>query len=515
MRRVLGYVPVDQPPSGLYVGLGVTRSTAFASIDAATQRATLLLAVGALLAVFVAYYFGRVFIIGPIERLSEAAGFWSRGKFDARANVDGNDEFAALGRTANRMARDLHSMTDTLQARVQQEIAARLKSEEALRQTQKMEAVGQLTGGLAHDFNNMLAIILGGLEVAIRRLKRGDTDIVRYLDGAFDGASRAATLTRRLLAFARQTPLEPAVLDLNGTVRGMSELLHRALGERVELETVLGAGLWRVKVDPGQIESAVLNLAVNARDAMPDGGKLTIETSNASLDEDYAALQGDVKAGQYVLVAVTDTGSGMTADQLGRVFEPFFTTKPLGQGTGLGLSQVYGFIRQSGGHVRIYSEPGHGTTVKLYFPRSTGGQAMAVGVKEEPAMPMAHEGETVLIVEDEAGVRRSSTQALMELGYKVLEASSAEAAMPILQSAQRIDLMLTDVVMPGRTGRQLADDARTVRPDLRIIFTTGYTRNAIVHNGVVDHGVELLLKPFSLYQLARRVRSVLDRTSSA
>ena len=307
------------------------------------------------------------------------------------------------------------------------------------------------------------------------------------------------------------------MLDVNALVKDMAELLRRTIGEQVELENVQGGGLWRTRVDPGQLESAILNLAVNARDAMPDGGRLTIETMNASLDDDYAAQHADVAAGQYVMVAISDTGIGMPPAVAARAFDPFFTTKSVDRGTGLGLSQVYGFVKQSGGHVKIYSEPGQGTTVKIYLPREVA-KAETAGaegrVMPEAVLPKGAPDEIILVVEDEDRVRRTTVEALRELGYTVRHASSADEAMTVLQVQQGVKLLFTDVVMPGKTGRQLVDAVKPDRPDLKVLYTTGYTRNAIVHNGVVDPGVELLMKPFALDQLARKVRSVLDSDRS-
>ncbi len=397
-----------------------------------------------------------------------------------------------------------------LNAELRAEIARRDRSEAQLRQLQKMEAIGQLTGGIAHDFNNMLAIIIGSLDVMKRRLVDGRGDVERYLAHAMDGAKRAAVLTHRLLAFARRQPLAPAVVDANALVAGMEELLRRTLGATVALECVLAGGLWRCCVDPGQLENALLNLAVNARDAMPEGGRLTIETQNAWLDDAYVAAEADVAPGQYVLLAVSDTGTGMPAEVIARAFDPFFTTKGEGRGTGLGLSQVQGFVKQSGGHVRIYSEPGHGTAVKLYLPRHRGeGPAM---VREPPPAELAPGGqELLLLVEDDPEVRRVHAGMLRELGYAVREAADGDAALALLPELEGLALLFTDVVMPGMNGRVLAERARAMRPGLRVLYTTGYTPNAIVHNGVVDTGVDLLTKPFTFDQLARKLRLVLDR----
>ncbi|WP_339873815.1 ATP-binding protein [uncultured Brevundimonas sp.] len=409
----------------------------------------------------------------------------------------------------------LLELNETLEARVDAEVAERLKVEDALRQAQKMEAVGQLTGGVAHDFNNLLTVILGGLETVSRQLTvspspESRTRIEKAVAMATHGAERAATLTARLLAFARRQPLEPRPVDAGRLIIGLADMLERTLGEQVALETVGGAGLWLAHVDAGELENALVNLAVNARDAMPDGGHLTIETGNAFLDETYvASIPEPVPPGQYVLVAVTDTGEGMDADTARKVFEPFFTTKEVGKGTGLGLSQVYGFVRQTGGHVRIYSEVGSGTTVKIYLPRFIGD---SVSDPTEAANSATEGGsETILLVEDHDDLRAYSAGVLRELGYTVLEAPDGRAALDVFQAHDDIALLFTDVVMPaGLDGRQLADEARRRRPGLKVLFTTGYTRNAIVHNGRLDPGVNLLSKPFTYHELAVTVRRVLD-----
>ncbi len=403
----------------------------------------------------------------------------------------------------------LKALNETLEQRVASEVEERSKAEEALRQAQKMEAVGQLTGGVAHDFNNLLTIIIGGLET-VRRAKPAETARVqRAVDMALQGAQRAASLTSRLLAFSRRQPLAPRPIELNVLVRDMTELLHRTLGEHIELEGVLAPRLWPIEADQNQLESALINLAVNARDAMQEGGKLTIETANTALDESYAAIDAEVKPGQYVAISVSDSGHGMASETLAHAFEPFFTTKEVGRGTGLGLSMVYGFVKQSGGHVTIYSEEGHGTTVRMYFPRYFG-SAVGTGEDLAAAVPTGSEGEVVLVVEDNEDVRNYSSMVLRELGYQVLEAGEADAALTILRGPARIDLLFTDVVLPGRSGRVLADEAAILRPGLKILFTTGYSRNAIVHHGRLDSGVQLITKPFTFEQLAARVRDVLD-----
>jgi PAS domain S-box-containing protein len=408
----------------------------------------------------------------------------------------------------------LRELNQSLEARVAAAIAEREHAEEALRQSQKMEAVGQLTGGIAHDFNNLLTVIAGNIDIARRHLgEAGEGRVLRALGNAQIGAERAAVLTQRLLAFSRRQPLNPRPVDANKLVTGMGELLHRTLGETIEVETVLAAGLWRVEADPNQLENAILNLAVNARDAMPDGGKLTIETANTHLDRGYAARHAGVTAGQYVAICVSDIGSGMDADTLERAFEPFFTTKEVGKGTGLGLSMVYGFVKQSGGHLKIYSEEGEGTTVRIYLPRLIGEAADAEDRPDE-AVPEGSREETILVCEDDDDVRAYTVEVLRELGYRVLEAHDGPSALRLLERQEgNVDLLFTDVVLPsGMTGAVLAQEARARRPELKILFTTGYARNAIVHHGRLDPGVELITKPFAYADLAARVRDMLDRT---
>ncbi|MDP9091184.1 MAG: ATP-binding protein [Pseudomonadota bacterium] len=417
----------------------------------------------------------------------------------------------------------LRSFTDTLEDRVRErtreleaEYAARQKVEETLRQSQKMEAIGQLTGGVAHDFNNLLSVILGGLEAIGRQIQNlpqsaATSRIARSKEMAIQGVRRAASLTSRLLAFSRQQPLAPTGVDANKLVAGIGDLLRRTLGEQVSLEMVLAGGLWPTFVDGNQLENALLNLAVNARDAMPSGGSLTIETGNASLDAAYVTgLTEPVTPGQYVMIAVTDTGCGMDASTLSRVFEPFFTTKAVGKGTGLGLSQVYGFVRQSSGHIRIYSECGEGTTVKLYLPRHFEAAKAAKTVSEVQA-PKAIGAECILVVEDDDALRVHATDILNELGYRVIAAASGADALAELRAHRDIDLLFTDVVMPGGVnGRQLADEAIRLQPGLKVLFTTGYTRNAIVHHGRLDPGIDLIGKPYSFHELASQVRARLD-----
>ncbi|MCK1283888.1 PAS domain S-box protein [Bradyrhizobium sp. 44] len=404
----------------------------------------------------------------------------------------------------------LVELNATLERQVTERTEQLRKNEEALRQSQKMEAVGQLTGGVAHDFNNLLQIIIGNLETLQRNLPAEFARLQRAAKNAMAGAQRAATLTQRLLAFSRRQPLDPKPLDVNALVHGLSEMVHRTLGETISVETVLGAGLWRVEADPAELEAAIINLSVNARDAMSKGGRLTIETSNAHIDEAYVASHTEVVSGQYVAIAVTDTGVGMDSKTVAQAFEPFFTTKAVGKGTGLGLSQVYGFVKQSGGHVNIYSEVGHGTTVKLYLPRLAAETAGQEHLDSDPA-PEAAKEETVLVLEDDDEVRAYSVDSLRELGYRVIEAHDGPSALRLLERQPRVDLLFTDVILPGGlTGAQVAAQAKTLRPALKVLFTTGYARNAIIHHGRLDKGVQLIVKPFSFSDLATKVRDVLD-----
>jgi PAS domain S-box-containing protein len=422
---------------------------------------------------------------------------------------------AAVAIDNARLFGQLRTLNEELEQRVAAEVARRAEAEEALRQSQKMEAVGQLTGGIAHDFNNLLTVVTGNIGMAQRALDAGhvtDARARRALTGAMKGAERAATLTQRLLAFSRRQPLKPKPVDVEKLVLGMSDLLHRSLGELIRLEIVIAPGLWRVEADPNQLESAILNLAVNGRDAMPEGGQLIIEMANARLDEDYSANHAEVPPGQYVMIAVTDSGCGMPKHVVDRAFEPFFTTKEIGKGTGLGLSMIYGFIKQSGGHVKIYSEEGEGTTVKMYLPRllretSTDDDAAspAFGFETSPRQ------ETILVAEDDDDVRAYTVDCLRELGYRVLEAHDGPSALRLLERQESpVDLLFTDVVMPAMTGRELAEKAAQMQPRVRVLYTSGYTRNAIAHAGRLDPGVDLIPKPFTFKELAQKVRDVLD-----
>ena len=383
-------------------------------------------------------------------------------------------------------------------------------AQEALRQSQKMEAIGQLTGGIAHDFNNLLAGISGSLELMENRLAQGRlTGLERYIAAAQGSARRAASLTQRLLAFSRRQTLDPKPTDLNRLVAGVEEMIRRTVGPAVTLEVVGAGGLWLTRVDPSQMENALLNLSINARDAMPDGGRITIETANKWLDE-RAAKERELPPGQYVSLCVTDTGTGMAPDIVAKAFDPFFTTKPLGQGTGLGLSMIHGFVRQSGGQVRIYSEIGMGTTMCLYLPRYLGALAEAAAPEAPHATDHGH-GETVLIIDDEPTLRLLMAEVLEEAGYKILEASDGPAGLHILQSDTRIDLLITDVGLPGgMNGRQVADAARETRPGLRVLFVTGYAENAAIGNGHLDTGMQVITKPFVMTALGNKVREMIE-----
>ncbi len=429
------------------------------------------------------------------NRILTASGEWKPIEWTVAPEPDGVN-FIAIGRDIT----------------AEKEAAAELEqAQEALRQAQKMEAVGQLTGGIAHDFNNLLAGIVGSLDLMQTRIAQGRTEnIERYAKAAMSSAQRAAALTHRLLAFSRRQPLDPKPVNANQLVASMEDLLRRTIGPQHALEIVMAGGLWTTVCDPNQLESAILNLAINARDAMPDGGKLTIETANAHLDNAYAASQRDVTPGQYVAICITDTGTGMPPDVIARAFEPFFTTKPLGQGTGLGLSMVYGFAKQSEGHLRIYSEVGQGTTIKIYLPRHRG--AAMEDQPADPALeaPRAEAGETVLVVEDEPVIRDLIVEVLRELGYRALEATDGPAGLKVLQSRKRIDLLVTDVGLPGINGRQLADQARVTRPGLKVLFITGYAENATLANGFLDSGMEMITKPFAIEALATRIRSMIQ-----
>ena len=405
---------------------------------------------------------------------------------------------------------ELRALNDGLEQRVEERTGELRRSEELLRQSQKMEAVGQLTGGLAHDFNNLLTGIIGALELLSTRVSQGRIkDVERYVTVAQGAARRAAALTHRLLAFSRRQTLDPKSTDANRLIGGMEELIRRTVGPAVELEVVGAGGLWPTLVDPNQLENALLNLAINARDAMPGGGRLTIETANAWLDA-RAARERDMQPGQYVAIAVSDTGTGMPPEVVARAFDPFFTTKPLGEGTGLGLSMIYGFARQSGGQVRIYTEEGRGTTMRLYLPRHQGPAEEAAAAAALADAPRAGAGQTVLVVDDEPSVRVLVTEVLEELGYAAIEAADAISGLAVLRSDARVDLLVTDVGLPGgMNGRQMADAAREARPDLKVLFITGYAENAAVGNGHLGPGMHVMTKPFAMEALAGRVRELI------
>jgi signal transduction histidine kinase/CheY-like chemotaxis protein len=405
----------------------------------------------------------------------------------------------------------LEAVNATLQERITQAVDARAAIEETLRQSQKMEAIGQLTGGIAHDFNNLLAGISGSLEMLAVRMTQGRVhEAERYIHAAQGAAKRAAALTHRLLAFARRQTLDPKPTDVNRLVVDMEDLIRRTMGPGIAVENVGAMDLWTVSIDANQLENLLLNLCINARDAMPGGGTLTVETANRRLDE-RAARERDIAPGQYVSICVSDTGTGMSADIVARAFDPFFTTKPLGTGTGLGLSMTYGFARQSGGQVHIYSEPSKGTSVCLYLPRHLG-EARIPERSDAAADPArARNAETVLVVDDESTVRMLVADLLQELGYQALEACDGRAGLEILRSAQRVDLLVTDVGLPGGlNGRQMAEAARQVRADLKILFITGYAENAVLSHGHLEHGMHVLTKPFSMEVLAARINELLQ-----
>jgi len=429
---------------------------------------------------------------------------------------------AALGAfsISGGLIRELRERSDALAA----ETRVRKDAQAILAQTQKMESIGQLAGGVAHDFNNLMTIVIGNLDSAERRLERGETadalSIGKPIAAALQGARRAATLTQRLLAFSRQQVLSPQQVDLNRLVASLSDMLARTVGETIAVETILGSGVWPTYVDASQLENAVVNLVVNARDAMPQGGRITIETANASLDEAYCRQFGDVTPGQYVLLSVTDTGTGISPENLSKVFEPFFTTKSASTRTGLGLAMIYGFVKQSKGHIRIYSEVGQGTTAKIYLPRMVGAariESVPVAARAESAgIPQASPGEVVMMVEDDDDVLSSTVTLLRELGYSVLAARNGADALALLRASERVDILFTDVVLPqGMNGRILAREAAALRPALPVLFTTGYAKNAIIHNGQLDSDVQFLAKPYTQRELARKLRAVLDAGAEA
>ena len=422
-----------------------------------------------------------------------------------RRQYDARDRLIDLSESELRLQRTL----ETLEQQVEERTAQLRSNEEALRQSQKMEAVGQLTGGIAHDFNNMLTGIIGSLELLRRRISRGKLDdLDSLIDLGVTSANRAAGLTHRLLAFSRRQSLDSKPVQINELVTSMGELLQRSINESIALDMRLEDRLWTAEADPNQLESALLNLVLNARDAMPDGGRLIVETSNRHLDSVFTAAYGTLNPGDYVELSVSDTGCGIPESLMGRVFDPFFTTKPIGQGTGLGLSMIYGFARQSHGHVTIHSEVGKGTTVSLFLPRFVG-EVTADTPLDSALLPFANAGECVLIVEDDPAVRVLVSQVLSELGYAFVEAGDADNALPIIESSQRIDLMISDVGLPGMNGRQLAEIGRQIRPDLKVLFITGYAEHAAVRGGFLDPGMQLITKPFTFDLLTAKVREMI------
>ncbi|KAB0494247.1 response regulator [Pseudomonas vancouverensis] len=422
-----------------------------------------------------------------------------------RRQYEARDRLIDLSQSEQR----LQSTLETLEQQVEERTAQLRQNEEVLRQSQKMEAVGQLTGGIAHDFNNMLTGIIGSLELLRRRLARGRTeDLDSLIDLGVTSANRAASLTHRLLAFSRRQSLDSKPVEMNTLVVSMGELLQRSINESIRLDMQLNDNLWVAEADPNQLESALLNLVINARDAMPDGGRLVVSTHNQHLDAQYTQTQSNLDAGDYVVLRVTDTGCGMSQSTINRAFDPFFTTKPIGQGTGLGLSMIYGFSKQSGGHVAIHSEVGNGTTVSLFLPRF-GGDLPSETSEDTQQSPFASNGETVLIVEDDPAVRVLVSTVLNELGYAFVEACDGASAVPILDSEQRIDLLISDVGLPGMNGRQLAEIGRQYRPDLRVLFITGYAEHAAVRGGFLDPGMQMITKPFTFDLLTAKVREMI------
>ena len=404
----------------------------------------------------------------------------------------------------------LQNTLETLEQQVEERTAQLRQNEEVLRQSQKMEAVGQLTGGIAHDFNNMLTGIIGSLELLRRRLARGRTeDLDSLIDLGVTSANRAAGLTHRLLAFSRRQSLDSKPVEMNNLVISMGELLQRSINESIRLEMQLSEHLWVAEADPNQLESALLNLVINARDAMPDGGKLVVRTANQQLDARFTEAHSNLKPGDYVVLSVTDNGCGMPQSTISRAFDPFFTTKPIGQGTGLGLSMIYGFSKQSRGHVAIQSEVDQGTTVSLFLPRFGGDLPQDNPVDRQHPL-FAQNGETVLIVEDDSAVRVLVSTVLSELGYAFVEAGDAAAALPVLDSGQRIDLMISDVGLPGMNGRQLAEIGRQYRPGLKVLFITGYAEHAAVRGGFLDPGMQMITKPFTFDLLTAKVREMIS-----
>jgi signal transduction histidine kinase/CheY-like chemotaxis protein len=455
------------------------------------------------------------FVYQPIlDASGRSSGVFVEG-YDVTEKLEAEQQLRQLNATLETRISERTQDLEAAMQRLRDESLQREAAQEALRHAAKMEAVGQLTGGIAHDFNNLLQGITGSLDLLKLRLQLGKMDnLDKLINGAMTSAQRAAGLTHRLLAFSRRQPLDPKAVKVNQLLAPMEDLLRRTMGENIRIELVLAGGLWATLCDPNQLESAILNLAINARDAMPHGGTLVIETSNAWLDDSYAASE-DLKPGQYVCVGVSDTGEGMPADVLAKAFDPFFTTKPIGQGTGLGLSMIYGFARQSAGHVRLYSEPGRGTTAKVYLPRHHGEASAPQPLPQLRAEHQSQQGEIVLVVEDEDVVRSLVVDVLDGLGYATLQAADGAAALRILQSDARIDLLVTDVGLPIMNGRQVYDAATVTRPGLKVLFMTGYAENATLAQGFLQPGMEMMTKPFAMEQLATRISRMLKPREDA
>lgn len=503
------------------------------------EQVGIALLIGFLVAGLVSLWIRRV-VTGPIEALTRAvyevvnSRDFTRRVPKTSADEVGilvdsvNDMFARLGRHAQELETSNVSLQQEVKARAHAETALQelnlsleerirlrtdelAKANEQLNQSQKMQAIGQLTGGVAHDFNNVLQVIGGNLQLMRLAMNDGD-DNVRRLSTALLATERGSRLAAQLLAFARRQPLQPVPTNLGKVLRTIDEIIRRAIGDNVEVETVVAGGLWNTLVDPNQLENVILNLAINARDAMKGTGKLTLELCNTMLDDNYAAMENEVVAGQYVMLAISDTGSGMSREVMERAFEPFFTTKPEGQGTGLGLSMAFGFVKQSGGHIKIYSELGFGTTIKLYFPRSHAAEIVSERASERQVVGGS---ETILVVEDDLAVQATAVDTLQKLGYRVLKANEARSALTILESGVQVDFLFTDVVMPGPIrSPELAARARKINPAIVVLFTSGYTQNAIVHGGRLDPGVELISKPYRREDLARKIRSLLDNAQA-
>lgn len=524
---VTGYA---KTPDGWTVGVAELESSIQRPLRAILWSSLAISAILALISLVIATLISRNISSG-MSAMSKAAHAMGEGNRItalsapfAEANIVAQtlvEASAELDRRANSLAEansNLEAKVVERTAELQAELERRMEAEATLRQSQKIETVGQLTGGIAHDFNNMLTVIMGNLDTVKRRVNKlkGADGLTGPIEAALQGTRNAAKLTHRLLAFARQQPLEPETISLNALISGMADMMARTVGEQIKIETVLGAGVWSVFADTNQLENTLANLIVNARDAMPSGGKLTVETSNTHFDEHYAGKFGDLKPGQYVLLSVTDEGTGIPADKLERIFEPFFTTKDVGKGTGLGLAMVHGFVKQSGGHIRVYSELGQGTTIKIYLPRHSERATINVIPEERKLpdskeVPRARRGETVLVVEDDAGVRDYAVSVLEDLGYRVITAEDGTLGLAAFKSARRVDLLFTDVVLGGAlNGRQLADAIKALVPKLPVLFTTGFSRNAIFHQGRLDADVELLNKPYTMLQLGRKVRAVID-----